>query len=251
MESFENEYEEWFDKYLSEIESPHMANEHTPFLNAPRLFNAKKYMVLLSLGMIVSAILSFVFAGFDCKYSGWLSGIFSNLLIGLVGGLILLIYTNSKERTRAFYRHIIPILKKRLENLNCAYNYCWPKISKAYQAGDSDSYFKYCHYIINTECVIINFFEFLEDSISNQFRIFPISKEELHEAMDSVLKFNNELQKEYNNKKRFNNEVWAYIEDMQQRASLYPVKLLQLLEEIIEAFESGLYQIEFGKRKKF
>ena len=53
-------------------------------------------------------------------FFNWISNTFLSLSLGVVASLLIMGYTNARERNVAFYSDIIPVLENRHENMHKA-----------------------------------------------------------------------------------------------------------------------------------
>ncbi len=247
--SFEKEYKEWFEEYLSDIESPLDYQHNSILLNKPKKFKPRKWFVINSCSIVVSMAISFYLLRYTDKVSIWFSNLFMSISSGLLASLIILAFTNSRDKNITYYEEIIPLLKDRYKKLNYVYHYCWPKLSIAYQTCNVEDYFKYSHYSSNANIVIINFMEYLIKTF-NFNRRFPYNEEKLNVATNKVLEASNLCQKAYYKSEREFKDKFEEIKNLHEEASNSPYEILQILECLIEELEQELYKIKYYKKKK-
>ncbi|MCH1966195.1 hypothetical protein [Paraclostridium sordellii] len=246
---FEREYKEWFETNLSDIESPLDYEHKSPLLNKPRRFKAINWIIINFLSIVGCLIISFFLMKYENKFIIWWSNLFMSISSGLLASLIILLFTNSRDRNIAYYEHIIPLLKDRYRKLNYAYNFCWPKLDIAYQTNNVDDYFKYSHYSANTNIVIIGFMEYIITSF-NFSKQFPYNQNKLNIASSIVLEASNLCQSEYYKNKLSNKEKFKQIKVLNEESSNVPFEILNILENLIDELEQELYRIKYHKKKK-
>lgn len=247
--SFENEYEQWFEENLSEVESPLEYEHNSIFLNKPKKFKSYIWFIINFISILVCLVGSFILIYYDNKIMLWISNLLLSISSGLIASLIILAFTNLREKNISYYEEIIPLLKKRYKKLINSYYYCWPKISIAFQTDNADDYFKYSHYASNTNFVIIGFMEYLIKSFDFN-KEFPYNQQILDKAKDLVLESSELCQKIYYKNKFSDTTEFEKVKDLQEKSSEIPFEILLTLESIIEEMENELYNIKFKKKKK-
>ncbi len=242
----EREYETWFDENLKGIESLRSKNDHSPFLNIPRPFHRKSWLIvnitLLSICLIGSYILGYLENAYPNWNLLWFSNALLNLSIGLAASLVILTFSNHRERNIAFYSDVIPLLKQRYDKLKTAHSEYMLKIDRARHAKDYVDCFNAWHIQSNTAMVIIGFFEYLRKSFPYTPKCFKGVDFDLELEREKILNLNNTVFSEYNDLKIISDETInecinsLFIND----------KLLILIEELIEELESELFVIKYG-----
>ena len=137
----EHEYEEWFNKYLGEVESLHSDSSKQGVLSfIPRKLHRWHWIVSCLLALAISTFLS-LYLSYHYELSDfWLLSWSSNALlsfsIGLIASIFLMLYTNACNRNVGFYSVAIPLLEKRLSDMRKAYFDYTFKIQIRYVAED-------------------------------------------------------------------------------------------------------------------
>ena len=75
-------------------------------------------------------------------FFNWISNTFLSLSLGVVASLLIMVYTNARERNVAFYSDIIPVLENRHENMHKAYFDYSLKIDRFFYSHDYEK----CYY---------------------------------------------------------------------------------------------------------
>ena len=97
MLTSEHDYEEWFQKYLGNIESVYDYDpKRSPYSNTPKPFDKKSMMFWCGILIIIFLLISF-FCSLFYEYSNfwilsWFSNISMSFSIGLVASIVLLAF---------------------------------------------------------------------------------------------------------------------------------------------------------------
>ena len=106
----EHEYEEWFDKYLGDVESTLKTENTSQISNIPRPFNAKRWAGINVIILILALLGSLLFAGYNSVhpqwYFEWGCNALLNMFFGLLVSLLIFIYTNLRERNITYYTDV-------------------------------------------------------------------------------------------------------------------------------------------------
>lgn len=247
----EHEYEEWFDKYLSEIESLHSASSKQGILSfIPRKLHRGHWIVGCLLALGISTALSVCFAYYYEQSDFWILNWGSNVLlsfsIGLIASILLMFYTNACDRNVGFYSDAISLLEKRLSNMRKAYFDFTFKIQQRYVIEDYRGCYEAWHANSNTCFVILDFLRFLKKEFPYTPQSLNITDEQLSNAEKKLLEANNRIQKEFFNNKTITVEA----KDFCIRAVDCGMIGLNILENLILELKLDLYGIQYGKHKR-
>ncbi len=122
----EHEYEEWFGKYLGDVETlDKQGKEDSPFAYIPKPLRRIRWLVLCIISLVMSAGISlrmaFLYETTHFWLWNWLSNALLSLSIGLVASIFVMIYTNIRDKNIAFYSEIIPCIETRIKSMRSAY----------------------------------------------------------------------------------------------------------------------------------
>lgn len=198
----ENEYESWFDKYLGDIESLDSSKAvESPFANTPKPLKRLKWIIACSSAIIVcvgtSCWLTYTYELSGYWLWNWLGNALINLSIGIIASLILMIYTNIRERNIFFYSDLIPVLEKRYIDMREAYFDTVFKIRIGFQQKDYEKSYQAWHANSNACFVIIEFLRYLYKALPYRPACFYFTPEKLDKAENELLDTNNIVQTEY------------------------------------------------------
>ena len=241
---------EWNEKYLSGIESAYNKHLTSPLQNIPKKFNTTSWKTLILWILIGSIVFSFGFAMinncFDKWICEWFSNLFLNLALGMTASLIILLYTERKEKTIRFYDQNLKLLKERHEQLHRAFFESFGKIQRnvsfhRMKEATDDAFNSF-------ECFFcsINFFEFLFDNFDEVPEpLSDITKEQIDLAKSDALK----LYKEMETKATANGFLSE--EDLSRVITNGDIiySLLNKFKQWIDITENGLYGIKYGNEK--
>ena len=248
MPMTEREYEDWFEKYLGDIESLDKTRFKSPLLNIPKPFNGKKWIVFHVIVLISSVVLSFVLAYISsiCGkwFYEWFSNAFLNLSLGLVASLILLLYTNHRDRNVAFYSDIIPLLKTRYENMREAYRDFTNKISRYHQQNDYENCYIALKANSNTCIVIADFFKFLITVLPYKPKSIDIDFDYLDKGIHAIVDADHKMRTEFSKQSIISDETVKACNN----ANYIGQHLLFTLQKLIIEFEQMLYGIKYTKK---
>lgn len=248
----EHEYEEWFNKYLGEVESLHSDSSKQGVLSfIPRKLHRWHWIVSCLFALTISTFLS-VYLAYHYELSNhwvlsWSSNALLSFSIGLIASIFLMLYTNACNRNVGFYSVAIPLLEKRLSDMRKAYFDYTFKIQIRYAAEDYQGCYDAWHVNSNTCFVILDFLRFLKKGFPYTPKSFYITDEELSNAEKTLLEANNRIQKEF-----FNNKtITAETKDFCIRAVDCGMCGLNMLENLILELKLDLYGMQYGKHKKY
>jgi hypothetical protein len=245
----EHEYKEWFDKWLRDIESLDNSNQNSPFANAPKPFNSRKWFVINAVLLLFTLLLSLTFSYFNNIYKIWLlswfDNAFLNILLGLMVSLLIFTFTNLRERNVLYYSDIIPLLKIRYSNLHSAFFEHTFKLSRYYQNHDYAGYYDAWHVHVNVCLVILNFYEYLFVVFPFKPKCFNVKKESLEKVSNRLLEANNLCQSEFFTTKTISEETYKTCGESTE----IPYGLLVIIGSLIEELEQNLYVLKYNKKK--
>ena len=244
----EHEYKEWFSKYLGDIESLNNPDIQSPLQNCPKPFNAKKWLLINSISLVLTLGVSLFFGYVDAINSywiySWISNALLNLSFGLIVSLFILIFTNQRDKNISFYNDIIPLLQQKYKNMHTAYYQYYFKIDRNFHKNDFQECYNAWHINSNTCFVIINFFEYLLKVLPFKPKSFSFNNEQLEEAKNIILEANNHCQEEFFSDKIISQDVL--------KECIVAVNiggdLLSILQSFVQELEQILYQIKYNKK---
>lgn len=245
----EKEYHEWFNKYLSDVESLSSAKaEESLFVNAPKPTRDTFWKWTIGLSMIAFAVLSALFYWLDKAYDlwvlGWLSGITANFSIGLVASLFLLLYTGNRERNILFYTDALPILEKRIENMHKAYFDYVNHIRPYWQNGEYQECYSAWHCTSNCCFVILNYLLYLEKVLPFRPQSFDFTTEEIEDEKNKISEADNTLQKEFFSKDIISENTVVSCEN----AATSGFAGLMRLEDLKTELRQNMYRTKYHRK---
>ena len=198
----EHNYEQWFEMYLGNIESPYSSDfEQSIFKNTPKPLKKKIWLWTMLISLVILIILSLIFSYLysinNHWYCDWISNALLNFLIGIVSSILILIYTNSAEKNISFYSDIIPLLEERLSKMKAAYYDCvfYPEIK--YKEGNMKGCFDEWHKLVNTCTVILNFITFISKCSPEYKKRLNIDIDKLNKYSQDLSEANEKILKEF------------------------------------------------------
>lgn len=246
----ESEYEEWFHKYLGDVESPFQSEIHSPLENIPKPFNNKKWTKILLLSFLLSLALSLLLSWENAQYNkwilSWLSEALLNISLGLLVSIFIFAFTNSRDRNIAYYTDIIPLLKKRYEDMKAAYYTHHFKLQIYYQKGDFESYYWAWHAHVNACLTIVGFFEFLLDVLPFKTESFAFNKTDLRDLEDELSTANNNCQNDFfKGQKIITKKTYILCFESENKT----FDLLMSLNCFIQEIQQRLYNTKYSKKR--
>ena len=252
MLTSEHDYEEWFQKYLGDVESPlDSIPEESPYTNTPKPFSQRKMIfwctVLVTLFLLLSFICSYFYERFSFWFLNWISNLSMSFSIGLVASIVLLIFTTIKDRNAAFYSDIIPDLERKYKNMHDAYfQYC-NKVSIYFQQERFEDCFDAWHFVSNTSFVILNFLEYLDKILPYRPKCFTFTLSDIEQAELAISDADNQIKKDCSIDFYVSKETLDTCEK-----AVYPAfTALMILQGLIEEFKQSRYQLQYGKKNVF
>ena len=198
----EHEYEQWFEMYLGDVESPYSEySELSPFKNIPKPLKKKIWLWVLLISLIIlilsSLLFSFLYSICNHWYLDWISNALLSFLIGIVSSVLILIYTNSAEKNISFYSDVIPLLEERYSKMSAAYYDCalYPNIR--YGENNMQGCFNEWHKLINTCTVILDFIKFLSECSPEYKNRLSIDIDTLNRYSQELSEANEKISKEF------------------------------------------------------
>ena len=245
----ECEYEEWFEKNFADIEDESLGNDIF-ISNIPRKFNPKAWTIINLVVFAITMTASFIFSMYNSIYHFWVLEWIGNAMLsisfGLIVSLLVLFYTNIRERNISYYTDVIPILKDRHDKMCNAMHECYFGADIHHQEKDYRELFGSLHQYFNTCFVVINFFRYLcriksfEKSFSG-----TIDNEKLTEMANNILEVDIKVQKEYYGSKFISDETYEKCMDLDDG----PIGLLEFLYAYIYELENSLFEIKYDKKR--
>lgn len=247
----EAEYEAWFDKYLRDIESLNKTDVgKSPLSRIPKPLNRKAWMIVCIIGLVASMAISCLFSWiYEMKglwFFNWISNAFLSLSLGVVASLLIMVYTNARERNVAFYSDIIPVLENRHENMHKAYFDYALKIDRFYYSHDYEKCYYAWHANCNTCLVILDFLRYLHTVLPFRPKSLTSSLEKIEKAKDNLTEANEKISKEY----FAHNTISEETEKICRQASDCGLVCLYEIENLIQELKCNLYGIKYGKASK-
>lgn len=162
----ESEYALWFDKYLGEVESLDSYNTaKSPFANIPKPLYRTIWTWLCSLAVPCciggSFLLAYLYELYGFWTLNWGCNALLSLSIGLIASLILMIYSNIRERNIAFYSDLILVLEKRHSDMQEAYLDTVIKIRRRFQEHNFEMCYQAWHANSSACYVAVEFLRYL------------------------------------------------------------------------------------------
>lgn len=244
----EHEYEEWFDKYLGNVESlSKQGIEKSPLSCVPKPLNRMRWICISSIGLIlcggVSCLLAWLYEVFNHWLLNWCSNALLNFCIGIIASLFIMIYTNAKEKNIASYSDIIPILEDRHKNMEKAYFDYAIKIKRYFQSRNYEKCYFAWHATCNSCCVILLFIEYLNSVLPFTHPKLTFSSDEIEKLLANLTEANNLIQKEFFSDGRITNETI----DLCTKAANSGMEGLYVIRDIIQELKHNLYGIKYGR----
>ncbi|MCH5260772.1 MAG: hypothetical protein J1F18_13500 [Lachnospiraceae bacterium] len=246
----EHEYEEWFEENLSEIESLDKADiSNSPFAYVPRPLRRKRWLIFGIIGLVISLGTSFglslLYETADFWIWNWLSNAFLSLAFGLIASLIILSYTNLRDKNVAFYSDIIPKMEKRIDKMHDAYRAYAFKLDREYRKKDYKSCYEAWHIHSNTCFVIIGYLRFLNTVLSSELKSALPSEDDLQKADDRLLAANQKIQQEFFSQETICEETANEC----VQATEYGMYALSCLEQLLITIKNSLYGLKYNKNR--
>jgi len=244
----EHEYEAWFDKYLGSVETLDKIDiGKSPLSRIPKPLNRKAWEIIAVMGLIVSLAVSCLLAWLyeiTCLWLlNWFNNAFLSLSVGIAASLIIMIYTNAKERNVAFYSDIIPILENRHENMHKAYFDFYFKISIYSRAQKYTECYHAWHANCNACFVILEFLRYLYAVLPFSPKSLTFTLGDIEKATETLSEANEKISKEFFDK----NSICQETIDLSYEAISCGAECLYNIEDLIQEFKCNLYGIKYGK----
>lgn len=247
----ESEYEAWFDKYLSNVETLDKADVgKSPLSRIPKPLNRKAWMIVCIIGLVASMAISCLFSWiYELKFLwffNWISNAFLSLSLGVVASLLIMMYTNARERNVAFYSDIIPVLENRHENMRKAYNDFYFKIDRYCRNQKYTECYHAWHANCNACFIILEFLRYLHTVLPFHPKSLTFSLEKIENAKESLTEANEKISREFFDQDSISLETVSYC----CRTLECGTQCLYDIEDLIQEFKCNLYGIKYGKTSK-
>lgn len=207
-------------------------------------------MIVCIIGLVASMAISCLFSWiYEMKglwFFNWISNAFLSLSLGVVASLLIMVYTNARERNVAFYSDIIPVLENRHENMHKAYFDYALKIDRFYYSHDYEKCYYAWHANCNTCLVILDFLRYLHTVLPFRPKSLTSSLEKIEKAKDNLTEANEKISKEY----FAHNTISEETEKICRQASDCGLVCLYEIENLIQELKCNLYGIKYGKASK-
>lgn len=205
----EHEYEQWFEMYLGDIESPYSDySELSPLKNIPKPLKKKKWLWILLISLIIlilsSLTFSYLYSINNHWYCDWISNALLSFLIGIVSSVLILIYTNSAEKNISFYSDIIPLLEERHSKMSAAYYDCVFHPDIKYGENNMQGCFDEWHKLVNTCAVILGFITFISNCSPEYKKRLNINADTIDKYSHELSEVNEKISKEFYTTKMIN-----------------------------------------------
>ena len=249
---YETEYKDFFAKYLANIETPYNPDvDKSPLSRIPKPLDREKWIILCIYGLVGCLVSSFLLSLFydttNCWLLNWFSNALLSLSLGIAASLLIMAYTNAREKNVAFYSDIMPILESRYENMHKAYSEYALKINRYFYAGKYEE----CYYAWKANCntclVILDFLRYLHSVLPFQPESLTFSLPEIEKAADDLTKTNDLVTKEFFSQNAISKKT-AETCFLAANCGSYG---LRVIEELIQEFKCNLYGIKYGKTSKY
>lgn len=244
----EYEYEEWFNKWLGDIESLDKSIPNSPFANAPKPFNNRVWLSVNLASFIFALLLSLLFSYLDSVFKlwilSWLNNAFLSISFGLLVSSEIFVYTNLRETNVQYYNEIIPLLKKRYDNLHTAFFEHTFKLSIYYQGREYQKYYEAWSAHSNTCIVIVEFYKYLFSVFLFRPKCFTAELADLDAICTKILNANQKCQEEYFSQKTISEETYKACNEATQP----PYALLMTIEALAQELQQNLYILKYSRK---
>lgn len=245
----EYEYEEWFEKYLGQVETlDKQGKENSPFAYIPKPLRRIRWLILCIISLVVSTGISLGMAALYEKFYFWLWNWISNamlsLSIGLVASIIIMIYTNIRDKNIVFYSDIIPSIETRIESMRSAYWAYAFKIQKAYQKQDYSACYEAWHINSNTCFVILEYVRFLKTVLPANFKGLLPDETDIETTKNKISDAHAKIQQEFLHTQFISKETV----DKCISATYCGANALQRLEHLLAAIRRSLYGLKYNTK---
>lgn len=246
----DSEYKEWFKENLGDIESLYNADVgSSPFAYVPRPLRRGRWLILCVVGLIfslgISFGLAFLYEAKNFWFVNWCSNAFLNLAFGLTASLIVLSYTNLRDKNVAFYSDIIPKMETQIDKMRNAYYSYTFKVDREYRKGNYESCYEAWFINLNTCLVILEYLRFLNTVLPSELKLALPQEENIRKAEDSLLSANENIQKEF-----FSREIICEETKIKCiRAAEYGMFALDKLDQLLITIKQSLYGLKYNKSR--
>ncbi len=241
MQFNKREYQEWFEEHLGEVESLNMSGDNSILRHQPKVLKFKWWIFALIAGILVCGLVSY----FTYTVVPWLSNLLLNLSAGILASLILLIFTNLKDKNINYANDAIPLLEKRMEQFNNALFDHNVDLQISRQRGDIDEYFGFHKLLSNTQCVITGFIEYLNEVSRYKPDYLRECGENKKIFFNTGTEYANLVYKLYNEK---DVKLFDKIEKLEMDLYAQSMYMIAVLRNYIEDLNLRHYNIKYSKK---
>ncbi len=239
----EKELAQWQEKYFSNIETLTHTDRlyKSPILNSPHTYRGNIVIFILIISAISFIGLSALF--YFILNIDWLSNLSIGIGTGLISSIILLIFTQLKDKNINYSAIMLETLKNRHDSLLEALNYDFATESIALQNKNFDMFYD-CYIRFNCTFLYITEFYIL---ICNRLKYNKKCLCKSLNYMDKFQSIKQELDIAIHNHKNID---FDYISDMKLKLNHYLDHILHTIEEYINELEQYHLQLKYKKTKK-
>ena len=243
MKFDERTYEEWFEKYLGDVENIDRMEDPSPLRHQPRTFKFWIWIILLSISIVICGIVSFII--YDVYE--WLSNLMLNFSAGLFASLILLCFTTSKDKNINYANDVLPILRNRLSNMREALNYSFAPLQIAIQQQSCEDFHDYTRLLTNTQCVISNFIQYLTKVCRYKPKYLIECANKKEDFFNDCKSLSDLSYKLYTDK---DTSMFIEARDLVHKVDWQATYMLGILDRYIDDITFRHYNIKYNKRIK-
>jgi len=243
----EKELAQWQEKYFSNIETLTHTDRlyKSPILNSPHTYRGNIVIFILIISAISFIGLSALF--YFILNIDWLSNLSIGIGTGLISSIILLIFTQLKDKNINYSAIMLQTLKNRHDLLFEALYYDSAKESIALQNKNFDMFYD-CYIRFNsTFLYITEFYILICDKLKYNKKILC----KYLSYMDEYQSLKNKLDIAINKYNKFSSDMdFDYICDIKIKLNSYLDHILHTIKEYINELEQYHLQIKYKKTKK-
>lgn len=244
----ESEYKEWFNTYLGDVETGFETNLDSPILNAPKLFNFWKWFIILSAITFVSIGLSALFYFLPQAKIEWLSNACLSIGTGIIASIIILIFTQAREKNITYLNDIVPLLQTRHRKMSDAIYYDMGREAISSQNGIYEVYFACYQRFKNTYCVIVQFYKLLCETAKYKPKYLTAYLKYLDDDWEQKNAYEQKVYANYNSQNADNNLMDLANEKLKVERLI--ISILDVLDYYIKDLRAKLYHIKYNKANK-
>lgn len=246
----EKEYEDWFERYLGDVENTNSINDKSIISNKPKKINMKIWYTCLWILFIASLIISFTLMliknnNIELWYLDWISNALLNISFGVLVSIIFSYFTILREKNITYYNECIPIIEQRYKNIHEAFfQYCF-KLDIEFQKGDYEKFYtEVWHAHINTIFVIIEYWEYLIQIFKNESNLYSVTKDKINKVKKELLEKSMICDEEYYKSETISVETYKSCKEISNIGFDY----LMELNKFICNLKKDIYNMKFNKR---